>query len=243
MKGMAHGGPCGPFSSPLGSFIMALAAPPTATSWTAADLVERFGAIPLCRLRLEPAPGTAGEHDVVEIHDREDRLYELVDGTLLEKAVGTYESYLAMLLGRLLGNFASEHDLGIVLGADGMLRLGAGLVRIPDVSFIGWERLPGETVPRQAIAEIVPHLAVEVISKGNTAEEMDRKLDDYLGAGVRQVWYVDPPAGEIRVYRGGGDCRTLTREDTLEGADILPGFTLALDKFFAEPRGKQKGKD
>lgn len=109
-----------------------------AGSWTAADLVRRFGAIPLCRVRHDPAPGTAVEEDVVTIHDREDRLYELIDRTLVEKTVGTYESYLAMMLGRILGNFIIDHNLGVVLGADGMLRLAPGLVRIPDVSFISW---------------------------------------------------------------------------------------------------------
>ena len=69
---------------------------------------------------------------MIGIHDREDRLCELVDGVLLEKTVGTYESYLALLL----GNFVDENNLGIVLGADGMMRLVPGLVRIPNVSFI-----------------------------------------------------------------------------------------------------------
>jgi hypothetical protein len=59
-----------------------------------------------------------------------------VEKTLLEKAAGTHESYLAAVLVRMLGNFAAEHDCGIVPGADGMLRLAPGLVRIPDVSLI-----------------------------------------------------------------------------------------------------------
>ena len=114
--------------------------------WTAADLVERFGPVLLHRVRFTPPPGSATEHDVVEIHDREDRLYELADGVLMEKTVGTYESYLAGLLVRLLGNFVVEKDLGIVLPPDGMLRLAPGLVRIPDVSFISWKRLPERKV-------------------------------------------------------------------------------------------------
>ena len=78
---------------------MAQITEPATDTWTAADLVQRFGAVPLRRVRPDPPPGSASESDVVEIHDREDRLYELVDGVLLEKAVGTYESYLAGLLG------------------------------------------------------------------------------------------------------------------------------------------------
>ncbi len=122
---------------------MVHATEPAVGIWTAADLVERFGTAPLSRVRHDLAPGTASERDVVEIHDREDRLYELVDGILLEKTTGTYESYLAALMVHLLWTFVKETDLGIVLGPDGMMRLAPGLVRIPDVSFVSWKRLSG----------------------------------------------------------------------------------------------------
>jgi len=205
--------------------------------WTAADLVERFGAIPLYRvLRHAPALGAATEADVIEIHDREGRLYELVDGVLMEKTVGTYESYLAGMLIHLLWGFVREKNLGIVLGADGMVRLAPGLVRIPDVSFISWERLPGRKVPREPIADLSPDLAVEVISKGNTREEMERKLADYFAAQVRRVWYIHhTPRREVQVYTSPETCTVLNEQQTLDGGDVLPGFTLALKGFFAEP--------
>ena len=114
--------------------------------WTAVDLVERLGPIPLDRVRTTPPPGSATERDVIEIHDHENRLCELLDGTLVEKTMRSFESYLAMNLGRVLATFVRDHDLGIVLGADGMVRLANGLVRIPDVAFISWERLPGRTL-------------------------------------------------------------------------------------------------
>ena len=101
---------------------------------TIADLLEQFGPIPASRIRHDPPPGAATEQDVVEIEAREDRLYELIDGVLLEKAMGYYEAYLASLLGRLIGNYADEHDLGIVAGAYGTLGLFPHQVRIPDVS-------------------------------------------------------------------------------------------------------------
>jgi Uma2 family endonuclease len=204
-------------------------------SWTAADLVERFGPIPLSRIRLDPPPGTATEEDVIEIHDREDRLYELVDGILVEKTVGTYEAYLALLLGRRLGDFVDERRLGIVLGADGMMRLAPELVRIPDVSFISWDRLPGRKVPRAAVADLAPDLAVEVISKGNTRQEMDRKLVDYFTAGVRQVWYIYPTSREVAIYTAPNRSTVLQHDQTLDGGDLLPGFRLVLADFFAEP--------
>ncbi|NQT15018.1 MAG: Uma2 family endonuclease [Planctomycetes bacterium] len=208
---------------------------PAADVWTAADLVERFGAIPLNRVRHAPPPGLAREGDVAEIHDREDRLYELVDGVLVEKTVGAYESCLAMLLARLVGNFVEANDLGIVLGADGAMRLSPGLVRIPDVSFVSWQRLPGRRIPREAFWSLAPDLACEVISKGNTREEMQRKLHDYFGAGVRRVWYVYPAEREVHVFTSANDRVVLDQRQTLEGADILPGFSLPLERLFAEP--------
>lgn len=175
------------------------------------------------------------ERDVVEIHDREDRLYELADGVLMEKTMGTYESYLAGLLVRLLGNFVVENDLGIVLPPDGMMRLAPGLVRIPDVSFVSWQRLPDRKVPRDPIANVAPDLAVEVISKSNTRREMERKLSDYLAASVRSVWYVYPDEREVHVYTGPEQCRVKSEAETLDGGDVLPGFQLELAQFFAEP--------
>ncbi|HUT09091.1 MAG TPA: Uma2 family endonuclease [Thermoguttaceae bacterium] len=207
----------------------------TVDGWTAADLASRFGAIPLCRIRHDPPPGSASEGDVVEIHDREDRLYELVDGVLVEKTVGTYESYLAGFLLQILGNYVRENDLGIMLGADGMMRLAPGLVRIPDVSFVSWERLPKRKIPRDPIADLAPDLAVEVISKSNTPQEMQRKLADYFAAAVRGVWYVYPAAREVHVYTAADRRTVLTEPQTLDGGDVLPGFSLSLESLFAEP--------
>src|SRR5271156_1270235 len=110
---------------------------------TLADLRKRLGGIPLDRIWFHPAPGTATEKDVIEADVRENRLCELVDGTLVEKAVGFEEARLALRLGRLIDTYVDENDLGICVGSDGMMRFAPGLVRIPDVSFIAWESLPG----------------------------------------------------------------------------------------------------
>jgi Uma2 family endonuclease len=205
----------------------------TTGTWTAADLVHRFGPIPLARVRHDPPPGTATEADVIRIHDHEDRLCELVDGTLLEKTVGTYESYLAGIIVRLLGNFVAERNLGIVLPPDGMMRLAPGLVRIPDVSFISWDRLPSGQVPREPIADLVPNLAVEVISAGNTRQEMERKLREYFQAGVEQVWYLYPNTREMHVYTDKNSHEVITESQSLDGGEILPGFTLPLKTLFS----------
>src|SRR4051812_10762100 len=147
---------------------------------TFADLFRAIGEVPLDRIRMHPPPGKATEKDVIAIREGpERRLCELVDGVLVEKAMGTRESRLALVIGGLMDRFVTRRDLGIVLGADGMLRPWPGQVRIPDVSFISWERLPNEELPDAPVAALVPDLAVEVLSRGNTKKEIDRKLRDY----------------------------------------------------------------
>src|SRR5262245_48733495 len=158
---------------------------PVVSEWTVADLLTRFGPIQHGRIRQVPPPGQAAEQDVLDIHDREGRLYELVDGVLVEKAMGIQESFLAAFLAGLLGEFARRNDLGFVLGADGMARLAPGLVRIPAVSFISWKRVPDKRVPRTPMLGFGPDLAVEVLSPSNTPQEMERKLNDYFRANVQ----------------------------------------------------------
>src|SRR5215475_6920596 len=109
---------------------------------TLADLLEHLGGISPNRVRFRPVPGAATEDDMLAIHDREGRLYELVDGVLVEKAMGLRESYLAIVLSTILWNFVQLRNLGLVTGEAGMMRLMSGLVRIPDVAFISWTRLP-----------------------------------------------------------------------------------------------------
>jgi Uma2 family endonuclease len=201
---------------------------------TVADLLHRLGGIPASRVRLVPTPGTATETDVLRIHDRTNRLYELVDGVLVEKVMGFEESIYALNLAIALGKFLSAHDLGKVIGADGMVRLFPGLVRIPDVAFISWKNFPKSKRARGRIPDVAPDLVVEVLSKGNTPREMKRKLEEYFRAGVRLVWYVDPRRREVKVYTAVGRSVTLTEDDHLDGAEVLPGFRLSIRDWFAE---------
>ncbi len=204
-------------------------------SWTAADLLERLGAIPLVRIRQWPAPGTAVEQDAIDINERKIGLCELIDGVLVEKTVGAYESYLAVLIASLLRAFVVENKLGFVLGSDGMSRLELDQIRIPDAAFYGWSRFPDRRVPRTAYVDMAPDLAVEVISPSNTRQEMDRKLADYFAAGTRLVWYIYPNRREVVVFQSPTSQRVLHETDMLEGGDVLPGFRLHLADYFAEP--------
>ncbi len=201
---------------------------------TLADFLDRVGGVPADRIRFRPFPGTATVQDVIDIQEREGRLCELVEGVLLEKAVGYNESSLAGFLLSLLNAFVIPRNLGIVTGSDGTVELVAQLVRIPDVAFTSWDRIPGRRRPDSPVPHVVPNLAVEVLSRSNTPGEMAAKRRDYFSAGVQLVWEVDPVKRAVMVYTSPTHCTTLTAADTLDGGSVLPGFTLPLQTLFAE---------
>ncbi|MEK7866268.1 MAG: Uma2 family endonuclease [Planctomycetota bacterium] len=198
------------------------------TRLTVADLIERLGDIPAERIWLDPAPGTATEKDVLAAHDRENRLCELVDGVLVEKAMGYKEAVIAGVLIHLIHTFLDEHDLGVVAAPDGMMKLAVGLVRIPDVSFVSWEKLPGRVLPKAPIPALGPDIAVEVLSEGNTPAEMRRKTREYFAAGARLVWLIDPTARIVDVCTSPTRSRRLGEEDVVDGGKVLPGFSFTL---------------
>jgi Uma2 family endonuclease len=189
---------------------------------------------------LRPLPGKATEKDVLHVLDHEDRICELVEGTLVEKVMGAKESALALELGKFLGIFNDAHDLGMFLGADGTLRLLPGLVRVPDISFVSWKQLPSREYPSEPIPDLFPDLAVEVLSRGNTRGEMRRKLKEYFLAGTRVVWFVDAEDRTVTVFTAPDQSTTLTEKDTLDGGKVLPGFRLALKQLFARIPGPRK---
>jgi Uma2 family endonuclease len=201
---------------------------------TMGELLDQLGDIHPDRVRLRPAPGKAGERDLIRLLARTDRLYELVDGTLVEKVMGFPESALACELITLLGLFLRQHDLGFLAGESGAVRLWEGLVRMPDVLFVSWEKVPRHgQIPAEPIAGLAPDLAVEILSPGNTAGEMQRKLKEYFLAGVRLVWLIDPAAREVRVHTAPDQSETLTEGQTLTGGEVLPGLAIPLAQLFA----------
>lgn len=207
--------------------------------WSAADLIVHLGGIPASRILMVPAPGTASLEDVVSrMRSGEDRVCELVDGVLVEKPMGSYESLVAALLIRLLGDWAEARQAGIVLGEAGALRILPDQVRVPDVSFIAWERFPGRRLPQEPVPAVVPDLAVEILSEGNTAEEMRRKVSDYLSAGVRLVWLIDPRRRTAVVHEPAAAGRTIAAEGELDGGMVLPGFRVPLAEVFRRAEGR-----
>jgi Uma2 family endonuclease len=215
---------------------------------TLADILHELGDIEPERVRANPLPGTATEADLIRIQEREKRLYELVDGVLVEKIMGAPQSCITLLLARRLGTFAEDHDLGFTMGADGPARLFKGLVRMPDLSFISWKRMPSKRFPATPIAGVVPNLAVEVLSESNTPAEIRRKLKEYFLAGVELAWVVDPFKRTVAVYTAPDRVTMLTEKDSLDGASVLPGFKLPVKDLFVllpedfRRRPRRKGK-
>lgn len=201
---------------------------------TVADLVRQLGDVPIERIRLDPTPGTATVRDLIRRMGRDDTIYELVDGTLVEKAMGYRESEMACELIRVLGNHIADANLGILTGPDGTMKLMKGLVRVPDVAFVGWESLPNRERPKAPIPDLGPDLAIEVLSESNTPKEMERKLKEYFLSGAKLVWFFDPDPATVRVFTSPDEAVTLTAADTLTGDPVLPGLRLPLGPFFAK---------
>lgn len=206
---------------------------------TLADLLHRLGDIPLERIRFRPAPGTATEEDVIVAEARTGRLCELVDGVLVEKGIGYYESRLAVILGYFLEGYLEHKDLGITLAADGVTRMEPGLVRMPDVAFHSWEHFPNRLLPPGAFVEQAPDLAVEILSPSNTEREMERKRGEYFSGGTRLVWQVYPRTHRVRVYTSPDTFVDLSEADTLTGDPVLPGFTLSVRRWFERAGQRQ----
>lgn len=160
--------------------------------------------------------------------------YELVDGQLVERNMGTESSWVGGGLVRLLANFTLQHRLGWVLPADASYKCFPDepeKVRKPDVSFIRFGRLPGEQLPLGHCL-IAPDLAVEVVSPNDLVYVVEDKVEEYLGVGVRLVWVINPNVRTVRVYRLDRSFAGLRESDTLSGEQVIPGFECQVQDLF-----------
>jgi len=201
-----------------------------------AEVLARLGDVPLDRLRTPPSLGTATEIDLIAaLEAPRKRICELIDGILVEKAVGFRESLLGRRLVVLMELFVYSRNLGILTLPDGMMRLAAGRVRAPDIAFVSWDRIPNRCIPTDPVPDLVPDLAVEILSEGNTPGEMRLKREDYFRAGTVLVWQVDPRRRQVSVYaQVDPPAVVLMATDMLMGDPVLPGFALPLADLFAE---------
>jgi Uma2 family endonuclease len=206
-----------------------------------AEVLHELGDISPDRIAMPV--GTATEQDVIDAMEAADkRLYELVDGVLVGKITGFFESVIASKCGSFLLNYLDENDRGIVFGTDAPFRIKSGRIRMPDAGFTSWDRFLGQDIPEDPIVDVIPNLAIEVISKGNTPKEMDLKLEDYFNSGVQLVWFIYPKTKTAMVYTSPTSKKELTKDQTLDGGKVLPGFTLPLKRLFAKTRRRAHGK-
>ena len=197
-----------------------------------ADRIADLGNIPLERICCDPSPGQATFEDLLRMQAVDGRLYEWVDQTLVEKAMGWQESMLAGVLLHWLHQYLDGNNLGLASGADGFSRLFLDTVRGPDVAFVNWARLP-HGVPTEPIPDLVPNFVIEVLSQSNTRGELARKRREYFHAGVQLVWIVDLRARTVAVYRSADNAVIADCHQNLDTGDILPGFEVNLSELFA----------
>lgn len=208
---------------------------------TAAEMQQQLGGIPLERIRVVPPPGLATDEDAIRIQDREGRTCEVIDGVLVEKAMGFFEARIATVLLQTLQNFLDARDLGIVTGPDGLVRLMPNRTRAPDVSFFSWSKFPERQLPAAAVPHLIPDLTVEVLSKSNTKAEIETKLDEYFSTGVRAAWVIDPARVTARIYTAREDFEDISESGSLRAPAVLPGFELTLRELF--DRAGKRGRD
>lgn len=162
--------------------------------------------------------------------------YELVEGTLVTRSPAGFEhGRIGVRLASRIEAFLASTRLGVVVGPDTgfVLERGPDLVRSPDVSFVRLDRLP-----RTGLSKFfpgAPDLAVEVVSPTDTVEELSDRVYDYFRNGTAIVWIVKPRTRTVEILRAGRPEALLRDNDTLEDAQLLPGFAVRVADLFQWP--------
>ena len=162
------------------------------------------------------------------------RRLELVEGRLFEMPFnGAQHGHVTMQIGSQLGSCVKHNGLGKVFapGTGFILHRDPDTVRAPDVSFIARDRLPPGELPAGYL-EIMPDLAAEVLSPNDRSNEVRDKVEDWLRAGVKLVWVIYPANRSATVYRSMDDVQELSEDDSLDGEQVVPGFTCRVGDLF-----------
>ncbi len=163
-----------------------------------------------------------------------DKQFELVRGRLLvREPPGTRHGVIAAKLLYRVSDFVRRHALGVVCAQDTgfKIRSDPDTVRAPDLAFIGRDRVL--RIPDRGYAELAPDTVSEVLSPDDTPGEVLAKVADWLDAGTRLVWIIDPKRVEAHVYRDDGSLSILDASESLDGEQVLPGFTCSLREILA----------
>jgi len=140
---------------------------------------------------------------------------------------------IAINISSPLDRFVRKQGLGVVTGAETGFQIGhdPDTVRAPDVGFICTDRVPSETTA--GFFQGPPDLAVEVLSPNDRASAVTAKVQDWLAAGCRAVWVVDPGTKSVAIYRSLDQIVVLGESESLTGNDLLPDFSLPAAEIFA----------
>jgi Uma2 family endonuclease len=160
--------------------------------------------------------------------------YELVKGELRRMSpAGTEHGAIIFNLSILLGQHIKAHNLGQGFGAETGFKIASDpdTVRAADVAFVRRERIPETGIPKN-FWQTAPDLVVEVVSPGDTYSEVEEKIGDWLNAGVRAVWIVNPKQPTVAVYYSMTDVTRLSEGDELDGGDVVPGFRCKVAEIF-----------
>jgi Uma2 family endonuclease len=160
--------------------------------------------------------------------------YELVRGELRKMSpAGTEHGAVVWNLSGLLAPYLRGHNLGQGFGAETGFKIASDpdTVRAADIAFVRRERIPETGIPDN-FWETFPDLAVEVVSPGDRYAEIEEKVGDWLGAGVRAVWIVSPKQRSVAVYRSMTDVTHLSEGDELDGGEVVPGFRCKVAEIF-----------
>jgi Uma2 family endonuclease len=171
--------------------------------------------------------------DLLKLPSGEAR-YELVKGELLTMSpAGSEHGAIIFNLSILLGQFIRANMLGQGFGAETGFKLASNpdTVRAADIAFVRRERIPEAGLPKN-FWEIAPDLAVEVLSPGDSFEEVVAKVEEWLAAGSLEVWVVSPKRRNVTAYRSLTDVRTYSEKDELEGGEVVPGFRCKVSEIF-----------
>ena len=158
---------------------------------------------------------------------------ELVRGRLIvREPPSTYHGRVQGVLHVLVGSHVRAHALGAVLGQDTGFKIASDpdTVRAPDLAFVDRARVA--QIARRGYAALAPDLVAEILSPDDRPGEVLTKVGDWLAAGVRLVWVIDPDRRVATVYRADGSVITVASDADIDGDAVLPGFSFRLSELF-----------